>query len=584
MTTILSEIRERLATAVAALDGTDKFDPQIAAANDTRFGDYQSNAAMVLAKPLKKNPREVAALIIEKIDVNGLCETPEIAGPGFINFKVLSGVYAQRLAAMLDDQRLGTPEVAEKKTILIDYSSPNVAKPMHIGHVRSTVIGDCLARVGRFLGHKVVADNHIGDWGTPIGQILYGWKNHLDEAAYSEDPVAELLRLYQTVKAEFESDKSVEAECLAETVKLQAKDTENIALWEKFIDITTNHSAKTYERLDIRFDIALGESFYDDRLAPLVDELLTEGIARESDGAIAVFSNGDLEPKSDPLLVQRDGEWQPVPCLVRKKDGGFNYATTDIATIDYRVEEIKADQVLYVVDDRQSLHFRQVFDVARQRKIESNLVHVAFGKILGKDRKPYKTRSGEVPSLNSVLDEAVQRARTTIDEKSTGLTNEEKAEVAEIVGVGAVKYAELSQARASDYIFDWDKMLALTGNTAPYLQYAYVRIRSIFRKLGEDFAATSEALELTEPAERALASKLAQFGETVPDILNDHRPNILAQYLYELATTFHAFVTECHVLRSEGIVRKTRLALCEATARTLRQGLTLLGIAVPEKM
>ena len=583
MKTILSEIKERLAAAVATFEGTEDVIPQVSPAADTKFGDYQSNAAMVLSKQQKKNPRELAAAIIGKIDVADLCHTPEIAGPGFINFKVKTTVYAQRLAAIIGDDRLGTPLVDEKQTILIDYSSPNVAKPMHIGHIRSTVIGDCLARIARFIGHDVIADNHIGDWGTPIGQILYGWKNHLNESAFAANPVAELLRLYQLVKATVETDKAVEAACLEETVKLQARDPENIALWEKFIAVTSANSAKTYQRLDIHFDTTLGESFYDDRLAPVVDLLLSSGIAKESDGAIGVFSNGDLEPKSDPLLVHRDGEWEPVPCLIRKKDGGFNYATTDIATIDYRVNDLKADKVLYVVDDRQTLHFRHILEVARQRGIQAALVHVGFGKILGPDRKPYKTRSGEVPSLDSVLDEAVQRARTAVDEKNADLPEEERAEIAEIIGLRAVKYAELSQSRVSDYVFDWDKMLALSGNTSPYLQFAYVRARSIFRKLGQDYQPADD-LELTEPAERALASKLCQYGETLPDVLNDYRPNILANYLYELATVYHSFVTECHVLRSEGIVRQTRLALCEATARVLSQGLQLMGIRVTEKM
>ncbi len=556
----------------------------VTAAADTRFGDYQSNAAMVLAKQVGTNPRELAAAAVEGLELGELCEPAEIAGPGFINFRVRPGHLAGRLSEMLGDERLGVPAATSPLKLLVDFSSPNVAKPMHIGHIRSTVIGDCIARVARFLGHGVVADNHIGDWGTPIGQVLYGWKNHLDREAFEAAPTAELLRLYQKVKAEFESDPEVEKACLEETVKLQSGDTENRALWEQFIEITGRAGGETYRRLDVHFDTTLGESFYDDRLAPLVEKLLADGIAEESDGAVCVFSDGELDPKDDPLLVQRDGEWRGVPCLIRKRDGGFTYATTDIATVDYRVEEERADQVLYVVDDRQSLHFRQIFEVARQRGIAADLRHVAFGKILGDDRKPFKTRSGEVPSLDSVLDEAVERARAVVDDKSSALSEEERAEVAERIGIGAVKYAELSQNRASDYIFSWDKMLSLQGNTAPYLINAYVRTRAIFRKLDGAQPDFGGGLELAEDAERTLAIKLCQYAETVPAVLVDHRPNLLATYLYELAQTFHSFYERCPVLSSEGVTRDTRLALCELCSRVLKHGLGLLGIAPPERM
>ena len=341
---------------------------------------------------------------------------------------------------------------------------------------------------------------------------------------------------------------------------------------------------KIYSRLDIEFNVTLGESFYHNQLAPLVEDLLAKGIAEISDGAVCIFSNNELEAKDDPLLVSRDGEWIPAPCMVRKKDGGFNYATTDIATIDYRVNELNSDKILYVVDDRQSLHFRQLFEVSRQREIKTQLHHVSFGKILGEDRKPFKTREGSVPDLSSVLEEAVQRAKSVIDDKSNGLSEKEKEDVAERIGIGAIKYFELSQSRVSDYIFSWDKMLALQGNTAPYMINAYVRTRSIFRKIGDDTNISLNDLALSNDSERSIAIKLCQYSEVVPEVMTDYRPNLLATYLYELAQTFHSFYEQCPVLNSEEQTRNTRLALCEATSKVLKHGLELLGIYPPDKM
>jgi arginyl-tRNA synthetase len=587
MLTLTKQLTERLGEAIQKIQDPnipEKYSASVTAAADTRFGDYQSNAAMALAKNLGMPPRELAAKIIDSLEVEDLCKEPEIAGPGFINFRIKENAIESRINEIRTCSRLGVENSPDPEKILIDFSSPNIAKPMHIGHIRSTIIGDCLARVGRFLGHEVIADNHIGDWGTPIGQVIYGWKNHLNEKAFDADPIKELLRLYQTIKEQFDSDPEVNKACLEETVRLQSGDKESLELWNRFKEITMSGSQKIYDRLGIVFDTTLGESFYDDKLGPLVDELLSRKIAQESDGAVCVFSNNELEPKNDPLLVQRDGEWIPVPCIIRKKDGGFNYATTDIATIDHRVNEIKAATILYVVDDRQSLHFRQLFEVARQRKINTNLKHVSFGKILGDDKKPFKTREGSVPDLSTVLQEAVDRARTVVEEKSNALSEDEKENVAERIGIGAVKYAELSQARVSDYVFSWDKMLSLQGNTAPYMINAYVRTRSIFRKLGDDSPKISEELSISADAERAIAIKLCQYGEIVPEILSDHRPNILATYLYELAQTFHSFYEQCPVLTTEGTTRNTRLALCQTTSAVLKHGLGLLGIFPPEKM
>lgn len=560
------------------------FVAQVTPATDSRFGDYQTNAAMMLSKVLKKNPREIAAQIVEAIDGGGLFDTPEIAGPGFINFKLTAAAYSARLQSLLADPQLGVPTAAEPEKIVVDFSAPNVAKPMHVGHIRSTIIGDCLARIARFLGHEVITDNHIGDWGTQFGMILYGWKNLLDQSALEDEPVEELVRVYKEVNRLQKEDESLRDVCKAELVKLQAGDEENRVIWERCVEMSKTGLKKIYAKLDIEFDHWLGESFYNDALAPLVDDLLEKGIAQESEGAIAVFSDRAGDPKEDPFLAQRDGEWEAQPFLVRKADGGFGYATSDLATIDHREKEFAADEAWYVVGSPQQLHFDQLFATAARRGVGVGLKFVAFGSILGKDRKMLRTREGETVQLADVLEEAVQRAATIVEEKSGDLPEAERHEIARLIGVGAVKYSELSQHRMTDYIFDWDTMLALKGNTAPYLINAYVRSRSIFRKLDGVDVDFGAALEITDDGERALASKLAQFAEVVPDVLNDFRPNALAQYLYEVASQYHRFYEACPVLSSEGITRQTRISLCELTSRVLKTGLGLMGISVPERM
>ena len=568
----------------------ENFSPQVTPATDAKFGHYQSNVAMVLAKRLRTNPRQLATDLVDAFDATDLCEEVEIAGPGFINFTLSTDVLAAAAEAMLADaERLAVPAVdgADADTIVIDFSAPNVAKPMHVGHIRSTIIGDCLARIARFLGHKVITDNHIGDWGTQFGMILHGWKNHLDEAALEKDPVNELLRLYQQVNAAQKDDEPLRETCKGELVKLQAGDEENLAIWERCVEVSKQGLRKIYQRLDVEFDHWLGESFYNDRLGPLVEQMLADGTAQESDGAVGVFSDGSLPGKEDPFLKNENDQWVPQPALIRKGDGGFLYATTDLATIDYRLEEFGADRIWYVVGAPQQLHFDQIFAAARRRlgdkADEIDFRFVSFGSILGKDRKMLRTREGGVVQLADVLDEAVERAHAVVAEKNAELSAEEQAPIAEVIGIGAVKYAELSQHRMTDYIFDWDNMLALKGNTAPYLLNAYVRTRAIFRKLGQDFESIDK-LELTEEAELTLALKLTQFAEAVPTVLQDFRPNVLAMYLFELANTFHSFYEKCPVLRSEGAVRETRLALTELTGRTLKKGLGLLGIATTERM
>ena len=539
-------------------------------ATDARFGDYQSNAALILGKQLGENPRNVAQKTLASYDLWDLCEPPTIAGAGFINFTLRPEAITAQTVALLQDERLGVERAATPRRIAIDFGSPNVAKPMHVGHIRSTVLGDALARIASFLGHEVIRDNHIGDWGTQFGMVIYGWRNLLDRAALERDPIAELVRVYKETNEKATSDPKVREAVKEELVKLQAGDPENFAIWKETVDLSMKEFERAYQVLDIHYDIQRGESFYNDRLPDVVERLLKSRIAEISEGAVCVFF------RDIPELGEK-------PAIIRKSDGGYNYTTTDIATVDYRIQDLKADTVWYVVGGPQILHFKQIFEIARREGYTADLRHIPFGSILGEDRKLMKTRSGENVPLRDLLDEAVQRARKIIEEKNPDLGESEKVEIAQKVGVGAVKYYDLSQYRMTDYIFSWDRMLSFQGNTAPYLQNAYVRIRSIFRKAGEEFIAP-ETITLSAAEERNLALKLCQFAEVLPAVLNDFRPNLLANYLYELANAFHSFYEACPVLKSEGDTRRSRLALCELTARILAQGLELLGIKVPEKM
>ena len=543
---------------------------EVAQAADSRFGDYQTNAAMVLAKEKKTNPRQLATDILEKLDVSGLAAAPEIAGAGFINFRLEDSFIASAISSLATDPRLGVAPAAQPKKILVDFSSPNVAKPMHVGHIRSTILGDCLVRVARFLGHEVTADNHIGDWGTQFGKVIYGWKHFLDRDALDRDAIAELVRLYREVTRLEETDENIKRTAREELVKLQAGDAENLAIWKQTVELSWREFEKLYDLLGIKFDERLGESAYNDALAPLCAELEKRGIARESDGALCIFF---------PEIPTLDGK----PAIVRKSDGGFLYATTDLATIDYRVKRWNPDAIWYVVGAPQALHFQQIFAAAKIMGIHGDLRHIAFGSILGEDRKIMKTRSGENVGLAEVLHEAIERARKILAARTEALPPEEAESTARLIGLGAVKYAELSQNRLTDYVFSWDKLLAFEGNTAPYLQNAYVRIRSIFRKAGETPDPATPIL-ITAPAERALALKILQYAETLPVVLDDYRPNILANYLYELANTYHSFYEACPVLKAEPALRASRLILSDLAARTLSHGLALLGIACPERM
>ncbi|MFY8217019.1 MAG: arginine--tRNA ligase [Chthoniobacterales bacterium] len=570
MMTVRHILEARLRDALVKLS-IDPDAAEVSAAADTRFGDYQSNSAMALAKRERQNPRVLATRIAESIDVSGISAAPEIAGAGFLNFRLETAFLQRSMEELSRDTRAGCESTPQPKTIVIDFSSPNVAKPMHVGHIRSTILGDCLARIARFLGHRVITDNHIGDWGTQFGKIIYGWKHLMNPAAFAADPIPELLRLYRDVNALEASDESVKSAVREELVKLQSGDAENLSIWQEVVATSLVEFQKIYAVLDVRFDEHLGESFYNAALAPLVDRCIESGLARESEGAICIFY-----PEASALAEH--------PCVIRKSDGGFLYATTDLATIAHRIDRWNPDAIWYVTGSPQALHFQQVFEAARMMGLKFDAQHIPFGSILGEDRKIMKTRSGENVQLGDVLAEAVERARAVIAQKNPELSNDEADPIARAVGIGAVKYSELSQHRMTDYVFSWEKMLSFQGNTAPYLQNACVRIRSIFRRLESPSDLTSAKVNISTDRERALAVKLLQFGEVVPAVLDDFRPNLLVNYLYELATTFHSFYESCPVLKSEGDVRTSRLVLCDNTLKTLITGLDLLGIRAPERM
>jgi len=581
METFQSLLAKRLSDALAkaGLPNAGELTP----ATDRRFGDYQTNAALVLGKQRSENPQTLAERVIAQFDIGDLCEPPTVAGAGFINFTLRADAIAKKAGEVLRDERLGVARTKSTRTIVIDFGSPNVAKPMHVGHIRSTVLGDALARIAQFLGHEVIRDNHIGDWGTQFGMVIYGWKNLLDRQSLQRDPLAEIVRIYRETNERATRDPQVREACRQELVRLQAGDRENIDIWNECVAFSMQDFEHVYTLLDVHYDIQCGESFYNDRLPAVVERLLKSGIGEISEGAVVVFF------RDQPELANK-------PCIVRKRDGGYNYATTDLATVDYRVNDLKADTVWYVVGAPQSLHFKQIFEIARREGYSADFRHITFGSILGEDRKLMKTRSGENVPLRGLLEEACKRARKIIEEKNPDLSEADKTDIAHKIGIGAVKYFDLSQYRMTDYIFSWEKMLSLQGNTAPYLQNAYVRIRSIFRKADEsapkigksrrrgDTDSCCGELILDDRAEINLTKRLCQFAEIVPQVLNDFRPNILANYLFELANSFHTFYEACPVLKSEEPARSSRLALCDLTGRVLQSGLDLLGIKVPEKM
>ena len=561
---------------------------------DPKFGDYQTNALIGLAKTRKMNPRQFATDVVSRLDLFDLCQKVEIAGAGFLNFRLSSSAVAEVLASAATGEHLFFEKTTNPKTVVVDFSSPNVAKPMHVGHIRSTILGDTLARVLKVLGHNAITDNHIGDWGTQFGMLLVAWKTILNQEKLESDPLVEMERIYKLTSSHCDPerqgfDQATLDRARSELVKLQSGDSENLAIWNEMIRLSQAQFQTVYERLGVKFDHTLGESFYNPRLGAVVEQLMNAGVAVTSRGAKAILSDGTLPPKEDPFLVHREGEWVPNPFIIQKQDGGFNYATTDLATLEYRLQSWHPDEIIYVTDGRQQLHFRQLFAAFRRWHPPSRikLAHVWFGSILGEDGKPFKTRSGETVRLIDLLDEAEERAFKVVSEKSPDLPEPERREIARVVGIGAVKYADLMPNRQSDYVFSWDKLLALNGNTAPYLQYAYARIRSIFRKGGvltSDQTNAKPELHLTESAELSLAKHLLNFGLVLEAVAQEYRPNFLCNYLYELAGYFTSFYEKCPVLKSEQNVRESRLILCGLTAQVLQHGLNTLGIETLEQM
>jgi len=570
------KLEERLRAAVSAvLPDAELTAVQVRPCPDPKFGDYQTTSLMALAKERKMNPRQIATDVLAKLDVSEWCEQVEIAGAGFLNFRVKASAVGAELEAALRTRPLFFNATASPRKVVIDFSSPNVAKPMHVGHIRSTILGDSLARVLRLLGHRVITDNHIGDWGTQFGKLIVGWKRALDRAALDKDPIGEMERLYKKINTESESNPATLEEARLELVKLQRGDETNLAIWREMIALSQVQFDTIYRRLGVRFDHSFGESFYNPHLLRVAEEMSALGIARESEGALAIFF------EDVPALKEQ-------PALIRKSDGGFNYTTTDLATLEYRLQSWKPDEIVYVTDGRQQLHFQQLFAAFRKwhANIPIKLAHVWFGSILGDDGKPFKTRSGETVKLADLLDEAEERAFAVVSDKNPDLPELQRREIARVVGIGAVKYADLLPNRQSDYVFSWDKMLALQGNTAPYLQYAYARIRSIFRKgsgVGTE-AKADTSIHLATSHEIALAKHLLRFGLVLDAVAEDYRPNFLCNYLYDLAGLFAGFYENCPVLKAEPAERASRLALADLTGRVLKQGLELLGIETLEQM
>lgn len=581
-------LETRLKAAVQrVMPDADPASVQVRPSSDSKLGDYQSNAVMGLAKAAGKNPRQLAGEILGRLEVADLCSAVEVAGPGFLNFRLAEAAVAAVLEEANRGGHLFFEPVTDPKTVVIDFSSPNVAKPMHVGHIRSTVLGDALARTLRLLGHRVITDNHIGDWGTQFGMLLLGWKTRLDRAALERDSIGELERIYKEINRACELDAGVRDQAKAELVLLQGGDETNLGIWKEMIRLSQIQFDAVYGRLGVRFDHTLGESFYNPWLGGLVKDLVLAKVARESDGAIAVFSEGSVPAKEDPLKIQRDGEWQDQPLLIQKSDGGFNYATTDLATLEHRIRTWSPSDILYVTDGRQQSHFRQVFTVFKRWRPEAaagvRLVHVWFGSILGEDGRPFKTRSGDTIKLGELLDEAEERALGVVREKRPDLMEVEQREIARVVGVGAIKYQDLLPNRQSDYTFSWDKMLALNGNTAPYLQYQYTRAAKLVRD-GENGGLKEAGIRLETGEERALARHLLNFGWALTAMGEEQRPNYLCNYLYELAGLSSRFYEACPVLKSEEPLRSSRLALCQLTARVLKTGLDCLGIEVSDRM
>ncbi len=558
-------------------------DPLLVLSSNPKFGDYQANMAMGLAKKLGQQPRSIAQSIVDNLDVSQVCEVPQIAGPGFINFTVKPAHLAAQLQQIHCDTRLGIEIANPPQRVVVDFSSPNIAKEMHVGHLRSTILGDCIARVLEFRGHDVLRLNHVGDWGTQFGMLILFLREAYPQALTTADALdlGDLVALYKQAKQRFDEDAEFQSAARQEVVKLQAKDPESIAAWNLLCSQSRREFQVIYDRLNIQLT-ERGESFYNPYLAAVVDDLRELGLLVESEGAQCVFPAG---------FTNRDGD--PLPVIIQKTDGGYNYATTDLAAIKYRIQTDGADRIIYITDAGQANHFAQFFQVARLANwIPSHveITHVPFGLVLGEDGKKIKTRSGETIKLKELLDEAIDTFRTDLESR---LATEERQETpefiansAQVVGLSAVKYADLSQNRLSNYVFSFDKMLSLQGNTAPYMLYAYVRIQGINRKGGIDFEQldSNAQIILNEELELTLAKHLLELGSIVAEVERDLLPNRLCQYLFELSQKFNQFYDKHSVLNAEEPIRTSRLILCDLTAKTLRLGLDLLGIDVLDRM
>ena len=585
MNSIVEKLKKHFSEALVAAFGAEfaEVDPLINLASNPKFGDYQCNLAMSLTKRLKQNPREIAKQIVENLNVADLCQTPEIAGPGFINLKIKPSYLEGALSGIQKDPRLGVEKAQKPQKIVVDFSSPNIAKEMHVGHLRSTIIGDSIARILEFRGHDVLRLNHVGDWGTQFGMLIAYLRETYPKALTTADALdlGDLNLFYKQSKKRFDDDEEFKETARKEVVKLQSGQADSRNAWQLLCDQSRREFQKIYDRLDIDLN-ERGESFYNPFLADVVQELDEKGLLEESDGAKCVFLEGFTNKAGDPL-----------PLIVKKSDGGFNYATTDLAALKYRINKDEADRIIYVTDSGQANHFAGVFQVAKRAGILSEnieVVHVPFGLVLGEDGKKFRARSGESVKLKDLLDEAVDRARAALEsvlvEEGRNESKEFIDSVGNTVGISAVKYADLSQNRTSDYKFSYDKMLELKGNTAPYLLYAYVRVQGISRKGDIDFDNLPENIEivLKQEEELALAKHILQLSEIITGIEKDLFLNRLGDYLYELSKKYNQFYEQCPVLQAEEPIKTSRLVLSDLTARTLKLGLSLLGISVLERM
>lgn len=577
---IRASLDQHFRTAMTKVGIPPEFSPLIALSKKPEFGDYQANGAMAAAKAMQRKPRDIAAAIVDSFAASDMVEQLEIAGPGFINIRLSANWLGQQLHRAISSDRLGVTTQHSPQTIVLDYSSPNLAKEMHVGHLRSTIIGDTVARLLEFLGHKVIRQNHVGDWGTQFGMLLAELEQHLNEGEDPEFALHDLEKFYQQAKTHFDVDNEFAKRARNYVVQLQSGDERITALWQRFRETSLHHSEEIYRKLNVTLqrNNVCGESFYNDDLANVVTELRQQGLLVEDQGAQVVFL---------PEFSNKDGE--PSVAIVQKSDGGYNYTTTDLAGIRYRIRTLHADRIMIFVDARQSLHFSQVFTLAKKAGFAPSdfpIAHIAFGKMLGEDGKPFKTRDGGTIKLAHLLDESIERAEKVIEEKDPDLSLGERKIIARKVGIGAIKYADLSKTRTNDYVFDWNTMLSFEGNTSPYLQYAYTRLQSIFRRSGIDAKNLNHAIYAETPAEKALALQCLRLNEVLEQIAEDVYPHFLCAYLYELASLTMAFYEACPILKDgvDETTKLSRLRLCNAVAETLRTGLDLLGIEVMEKM